>query len=390
MPRLLHLADVHLGARYPDLGAAAPRLRERQVAAFRRAIDAGIEARVDVALVSGDLFDSNAQPRRVVEAAALELRRLTEQGIRVVIIPGIHDSWEGGSIYRVFDLRLMAGLSEGSDLLTLLTPGRPEVLLRDLDLLVYGRVAPTRRVTRSPLADFAVLADDRARWRVAMVHGTLASGADDDRDDVRFTPEEVSACGVDYLAIGHAHAWQTGRSGGTTWTSPGALEPLGPQDEGAGRVAIVELAERSGRKSVEVREAVVGRTRFLGVTLDAGDVAAPGALVAHLRTLSDPDVVLDVTLRGAVDGWFDVDPSQLSADLADAFLAVRLRDESSAATAVDGDALPGSFGMAFGETLAQRAADAEASGDLRSAADARAAYQLGRQLLADPRQVGLI
>lgn len=390
MPRLLHLADVHLGARHPDLGAAASSLRERQAAAFRRAIDAGIEARVDVALISGDLFDSNAQPRRVVEAAALELRRLTERNIRVVAIPGIHDAWEGGSIYRVFDLRLMAGLSEGSDLLTVLTPHRSEVLFRDLDLLVHGRVATTRRVTRSPLADFTVLADDRARWQVAMVHGTLTGADADEQEDVRFTPEEIAASGLDYLAIGHAHAWQTGRSGGTTWTSPGAVEATGPQDDGAGRVAIVELTERSGRKSVEVREAMVGRTRSSAVTLDAAELAAPGALLARLRTLSDPDVILDVTLRGVVDGWLDVDPTSLSAELADAFLAVRLHDESRSASPTASDASPGSFERTFQEALLHHIAAADAAGDTRSAADARAAYQLGRQLLEDPGQAGLI
>jgi DNA repair exonuclease SbcCD nuclease subunit len=390
MPRLLHLADVHLGARHPELGDAAPRLRERQAAALRRAVDAGIEARVDVALVAGDLFDSNAQPRRLVEAAALELRRLTEQGIRVVLIPGIHDSWEGGSIYRVFDLRLMAGLSEGSDLLTVLTPQRPEVLFRDLDLLVYGRVATTRRVTRSPLADFTVLADDRARWRVAMVHGTLVSGSDDEREDVRFTAEEIAASGVDYLAMGHSHAWQTGRAGATTWASPGALEPLVPADEGAGRAAIVGLTERSGRKSVEVREAVVGRTRFSSVVLDAADLPTADAVVARLRTLADPDVVLDVTLQGAVDAWVDLDPAGLSAGLADAFLAVRLDDRTQVAPPDTDAATPGGFEGTFRDVLAHHIAAAEAGGDARSAADARAAYQLGRRLLDDPRQAGLI
>ena len=58
----------------------------------------------------------------------------------------------------------------------------------------------------------------------------------------------------------------------------------------------MELTERSGRKSVEVREAVVGRTRFSSVTVDAADVVAPGALVARLRTLADPDVVLEVVV----------------------------------------------------------------------------------------------
>jgi DNA repair exonuclease SbcCD nuclease subunit len=390
MPRLLHLSDVHLGARHPGLGASAPKLRERQVAALRRAIDAGIEAHVDVALVAGDLFDSNAQPRRVVEAAAIELRRLTERGIRVVVMPGSHDSWEGGSIYRVFDLRLMAGLSEGSDLLTVLTPNRTEALFRDLDLLVYGRVATTRRVGRSPLADFTVLADDRARWRVAMVHGAIVGAADDDREDVRFTAEEIAASGVDYLAIGHAHGWQTGRSGGTVWATPGSVEALEPGDEDAGRVAIVELVERSGRKSVEVREAVVGRTRFSTLTLDAAEVATPAALVARLHTLADPDVVLDLTLRGVAPAWLDVDPTALSAELADAFLAVRLRDDSQVAAPGAADAAPGSFERTFQDVLATHIASADAAHDARTAADARAAYHLGRQLLADPRQAGLI
>ena len=397
MPRLLHLADVHLGARHPDLGAAASRLRERQAAAFRRAVDAGIEARVDVALVAGDLFDSGTQPRRVVEAAAIELRRLTERNIRVVLIPGGHDSWEGGSVYRVFDLRLMAGLSEGSDLLTVLTPHRSEVVFRDLDLVVYGRVATTRRVSRSPLADFSVLADDRARWRVAMVHGTLVSAADDDADDVRFTAEEVAASGLDYLALGRAHGWLTGRAGGTTWTIPGSVEQLRPEDADAGKVAIVDLTERSGRKSVEVREAVVGRTRFASVTLDATEVASLAGLAAHLRHLADPDQVLDLTLTGVAERWLDIDPAALSSELADAFLAVRLRDESHAAApgttdAAPGttDAAPGSIERTFRDTLAAHIAAAEASGDALAAADARAAYQLGRQLLDDPRQVGLI
>ena len=57
MPRLLHMADVHLGARHRDLGDAATRQRERQFAAFRRGLDAGLAANVDVALISGDLFD---------------------------------------------------------------------------------------------------------------------------------------------------------------------------------------------------------------------------------------------------------------------------------------------------------------------------------------------
>jgi hypothetical protein len=161
-------------------------------------------------------------------------------------------------------------------------------------------------------------------------------------------------------------------------------------DDTAGRVAIVELTERSGLKSVEVREAVVGRTRFSSVTVDAADVSAPGALVARLRTLADPDVVLEVIVRGTPEGWLDIDQGALSAELADAFLAVRVHDESLRAAPPPTDAAVGTFERTFHDALMEHATAAEREGDLAGAEDAYAAYQLGRRLLDDPRQVGLI
>ncbi|MEP7361140.1 MAG: metallophosphoesterase, partial [Chloroflexota bacterium] len=76
MPRLLHMADVHLGARHDDLGPSAAAQRERQFAAYARAIDLALTEKVDLVLICGDLFDSNSQPRRSVERAAAELYRL--------------------------------------------------------------------------------------------------------------------------------------------------------------------------------------------------------------------------------------------------------------------------------------------------------------------------
>ena len=94
MLRLLHTADVHLGARHADLGEQAAAQRERQFAAFRATVDLSIAEQVDVFLIAGDLFDSNTQPRRSVERVAAELRRLVAAKIRTVIIPGTHDVYD--------------------------------------------------------------------------------------------------------------------------------------------------------------------------------------------------------------------------------------------------------------------------------------------------------
>ena len=109
MLRLLHTADVHLGARHADLGEQAAAQRERQFAAFKAAVDLAIAEKVDVVLIAGDLFDSNTQPRRSVERVAAELKRLVEAKIRTVIIPGTHDVYDRSSLYRVHDLAALAG-----------------------------------------------------------------------------------------------------------------------------------------------------------------------------------------------------------------------------------------------------------------------------------------
>src|SRR5512135_918335 len=135
MLRVLHTADVHLGARHADLGDQAAAQRERQFAAFRASVDLAIAEKVDLVLIAGDLFDSNVQPRRSVERVAAELKRLVDARIRTVLIPGTHDVYDKASIYRAYDLPALAG-SVGSDLVTVLTPDKGEIAFPALELIV--------------------------------------------------------------------------------------------------------------------------------------------------------------------------------------------------------------------------------------------------------------
>jgi len=81
-------AKIFYGTALQQLGH--PLSAERQFAAFSRAVDEAIKLHVDVVLVCGDLFDSNAQPRRSVERAAGELRRLADQGLQIGLAISLH------------------------------------------------------------------------------------------------------------------------------------------------------------------------------------------------------------------------------------------------------------------------------------------------------------
>lgn len=390
MPRLLHMADVHLGARHDDLGPAAAALRERQFAAFQRAIDVAIGERVELVLVCGDLFDSNYQPRRSVERAAAEIRRLVERHISTVLIPGTHDCYDGSSIYRVFDLPAMAGVGPESNAVVVLTDQRPQVTYPELDTTVHGRVFPTKQGPASPLAGFkASEAGGGTRWQIGMIHGSLAVPGRVEQDDVLFTDAEVAASGLHYLALGHWHSHRQGRAGGTTWAYSGAPEPVALDQDGAGQVLLVNLHEVGGKVVVEVTPRAVGQTKARRVEIDAGSIGSQADLARQLSELADPNLVLDARLVGVSSDGLELHLDEVEQQLASAFLRIRVRDQSVAALP-EGPLPPAdTIAGAFVRDLEARIG-AEEKADNEKAAELREALRLGRLLLEDPQRVTLV
>ena len=397
MPRLLHMADVHLGARHDDLGDAAAEQRERQFAAFARAIDAAIERRVDVVLICGDLFDSNTQPRRSVERAAGELARLAERHIRSVLIPGTHDCYDAASIYRAFDLRALAGLPPDSDLLTVLTPELPTVYFRELEMEVHGPVFPAKSAPRSPLDGFRAgsAADPAtgpgsASYQVGMIHGSLRVEGKVTSDYVLFTAEEVAASGLHYLALGHWHSLLQGRSGGAVWAYSGAPEPIALDQDGAGHVLLVTIDGPVVKPLVKVESVSVGRTRFQNVDVDVASIASQDELCRRLRELADPDLVLDVRLLGVAPDSLDLDTDEVGRQLRDGFFRFRLRDTSIAALP-EGPLPPeDTIAGVLTRDLRTRISAAETAGTEDVAAETREALHLLRVLLDEPKRVTLV
>ncbi|HUG49095.1 MAG TPA: DNA repair exonuclease [Candidatus Limnocylindria bacterium] len=387
MLRLMHMADVHLGARHHDLGAAAAAQRERQFAAFRRAVELAIAEKVQLVLICGDLFDSNNQPRRSVERAAAELARLAERGIPVVIIPGTHDVYDSSSIYRAFDLAALAGLPADGDQLVVLTDTRSEVRFADLGLTVHGRVSRVKRAAASPLAGFHAPADDG--WQIGMIHGSLAVPGKVEQDDVLFSEAEVEGSGLDYLALGHWHSRLDGRAGGTTWAYSGALEPLALDQDGAGQVLLVTLSQKGGQREVRLEARPVGQSKVRRIELDAGDFASQPALAASLTQLADADLVADVRLVGLRRPELDLHLDELEQQLAPSFLRLRLRDDSLAPLP-EGPLPPADTIMgAFVRDLTARIEEGEREADEARVSELREALHIGRLLLDDPERVGL-
>jgi DNA repair exonuclease SbcCD nuclease subunit len=384
------MADVHLGARHDDLGPAAAAQRERQFAAFRRAVDVAIGERVDLVLICGDLFDSNYQPRRSVERAAAEIKRLVDRHISTVLIPGTHDCYDGSSIYRVFDFPQLAGVAPDSTAVVVLTDARAQVTFPELDTTVHARVFPTKQGSASPLAGFkAAEAGGGTRWQIGMIHGSMLVPGKVENDDVLFTEAEVAASGLHYLALGHWHSFREGRAGGTTWAYAGAPEPVALDQDGAGQVLLVNLHEVDGRAVVQVEPKPVGQTKTRRVELDAAGIGSQSDLVRQLSELADKDLVLDARLVGVSGDALELHLDEVEQQLQGAFLRLRIRDQSVAALP-EGPVPPAdTIAGAFVRDLQGRI-EADGGKDPDGAAELREALRLGRLLLEDPQRVTLV
>jgi DNA repair exonuclease SbcCD nuclease subunit len=396
MLRLLHTADVHLGARHTDLGERAAVLRERQFTAFRVTVDLAIVEAVDLVLIAGDLFDSNTQPRRSVERVAAELGRLAKASIRTVIIPGTHDVYDGSSIYRSYDLAAMARTT--AEWIAVLTPEQPNVWLPSLDAVVHGRVFSTKRGPKSPLDGFDARSDRRATWRIGMVHGALAIPGKTDADEIVFSEEEIARTGLDYLALGHWHSAIEGRAGNVSYAYSGAPEPVAIDQDGAGQILIVTLDDRGGRHQVSIEPKRVGQTRSEKLELDVSAITSQPALIDVLSRHADSNLVLDVRLTGFLPDTLDVDLDEVERAMAPAFLRFRIRDVSIPAMPEGAPPPPDTVMGAFvrnvqarvdelekaapgkGSGDAQRARGAKASGGPAAAVDSAAAEAGGLQM----------
>ncbi len=382
MLRILHTADVHLGARHADLGDQASAQRERQFAAFRATVDLALAEQVDVFLVAGDLFDSNTQPRRSVDRVAAELERLVAGKIRTVIVPGTHDVYDRSSVYRAHDLAALAGTAPDDDFVTVLTPERVDVHLRVCDVVVHGRCFATKRAPHSPLEGLDAASDARATWHVGLLHASIAIPGKTDSDDVVVTTEEIAASHLDYLALGHWHSAQRGTAGGVTYGYAGSPEPLALDQDRAGKVLLITLELLGARKGVSVEERTVGRTRFDKVEIDAATVDSQPALVERLAARADPDLVLDARLVGIRRDDLDIDVDEIAAQLRGSFLKVRVRDAST--PALTEGTLPPSHTItgAFIRGVEARITQLEAADRQAEAAEMRDVLRLGRLLLA--------
>jgi DNA repair exonuclease SbcCD nuclease subunit len=307
MIRVLHISDVHLGARLGGFESAAAERREAIRAAFRRLPDRAEALEVDAVLVAGDLFDATRPAAADVDVAREVLRALAANGRPVVAIPGNHDAAAAADS----PWRAMPDV-----VTTILDPrfGGPRTFaLRggETALHVYG-IAFDPAVESDPVGGYRRA--DAPGMHVLLLHAGVADHPDwTGGASLRTTTAELAGLDADYVALGDYHGFRPpSEFGGAPACYCGSFAAVAIDEVGPRGCAIVDL-EPGAPPRVRLEPSPVPALVDLG-NLDVSDAddeidvaervgAALGDATAHpVATLSgEPAFPLDIDrVRDAV------------------------------------------------------------------------------------------
>ena len=316
MVKILHTADIHLGAKFSILGDKGIKQREQIKSTFKEITSTAINERVNIVLIAGDLFDSNSQPQGNIDLVVEQFNLLRENKIPVCLIPGNHDPFDSSSIYRKVNFEQICPNVKVFTEVEINYKEYPE-----LDLTVYGKPNLSNKSYTSPLK--GLRPSTSTRFHVALAHGSLYIPGKVSEDDHPFKLEEISASGMDYIALGHWHRPYV-CSDNPPSRYPGPPEWI-PDQEEIGDVLIVNLSDTAGAEIEPRRLAARG---YHKVELEVSEIQSLAALKEKIVDGASPNLIRMVTLKGLRESELFIEPEDLKNELEHKFFFLRITDQS--------------------------------------------------------------
>lgn len=312
--KLMHIADLHLGAPCYSLGRWADDRKSARDLLFGRLIDAAcLEA--DMLIISGDLFDRHDPEAALVSQVKAGLRRFSSGGGVAILVPGNHDEITyPKSVYR----------REAWDgICTLVSSPRPAIVFSAPvkgEHVTVMSCAYTGGVTN--MKDLEALPSvPEGSFGIAALHASLNAappGRDMDRAMI-VKSSAILAAGYKYAALGHFHKKAHIAEGGASFVYPGIIEASGYSDE---PVSSWVLAEIKGGM-VETRWVPLPGCEGLSkVRLDVSGSSAADAAKAISEAAGD-SLYVDAELSGTVSESFRLE--DVEAELEASGKRVRIR-----------------------------------------------------------------
>ena len=188
--KILHCADLHIGAEESFLKLQAESRRRETLLTFEKIVDICLANKVQVLLIAGDLFHSNSIENSFFEAVISKIK--SAKDLIVVYTAGNHDP-----------LNPRSPFAKGSLPENLYIFGGEEACFSfpQLNLRVYGRSFEAAFLEGKSVP--SLIPDDDGVINISLLHGELTSDLSSRYNAI--TKEYIESSKMDYIALGHIH-----------------------------------------------------------------------------------------------------------------------------------------------------------------------------------------
>lgn len=239
--KLIHATRLLLDE--PVLGAGPLSGEERRlvedasITAFHRIVEACVDRRADVLILSGDTFDETSFTLRARATLTDGLDTLDQEGVSIFITPGTMDS--------ATTWRRLGNLPDSVTLFTSETDRSVEITERGKVLGMVSCLSPSSRAITAPRTNKTGVI------QIGVVpEGDIPSGRLEDWLDSKIT-------GWNYLALGGGDTSRSLKLIGGLAHAPGSPQPLRPTGLGAHGCSFIEIDATGALHQEQIRTATV-------------------------------------------------------------------------------------------------------------------------------------
>jgi exonuclease SbcD len=200
--KILHCADLHLGAELSSIGTHAKQRREEILITFYRIVTICKEEGIALLLIAGDFFEGFDIDKNTVKSVKEVLAGIPNT--IVAIAPGNHDYVSIDSPYSDTDW---------PEHVHIFRSGLECVTFEEKGLRLWGAGFTSTYVTE-PLLHQTDIPDD-GKINICVLHGDLVAENQSSNYNP-ISPTQIRFSGMDYLALGHIHKRTDILQSGTT------------------------------------------------------------------------------------------------------------------------------------------------------------------------------
>ena len=262
--KFIHTADIHLGAAFLE--------KNQLFESFERIIEDAKNEKVDVLMISGDLFNKQPLLKELREINALFSRI---GNTKVFIIAGNHDFIKKDSYYNSFNWN--------ENVIFIKENKISRIDVDKLNLSIYGMSYHNREI-RENIYD-NLTPDNEERINILMAHG-----GDETHGPINF--QSLNDSGFDYIALGHIHKYSEPIKNYAIY--PGSIEPLDINETGAHGYVYGEIT-KTGRL-IEFRS--ISKKRCIHYELDVTGKDSNFGIIEELKKIIDKDAYYKINLIG--------------------------------------------------------------------------------------------